>query len=255
MLIRLLIKNKSNSQVTLPVINDYHGLLHSFKTINYNTSKDEFLKVLPSLENLIKKGVIEIQVNLDDTPSVNSVLSFLEQNSKVIFGNLELPEIMKSSSDAFKVENDLIKIYGVVRSYLIKLSIQQIRNTVAEAGCDFNFEHKKDWIDVGDFQSCVEWPDVEKNNVMTKDESSDLNESDIISIIQSWFGHRDARLNTQVIWYDQVDKELKIPIGSAEKYIQLAASKWNYSVENKGKSTILFKENPRPDSSTRIFRL
>lgn len=72
----------------------------------------------------------------------------------------------------------------------------------------------------------------------------ELSEDDIISIIQSWMGSRDARLNTQVMKFVDVDKELKLPQGSAKKYIIRAARQWGYVMERQGNSTILLRELP-----------
>jgi len=77
-----------------------------------------------------------------------------------------------------------------------------------------------------------------------KSQAEQLNSEDILSILQSWMGSRDARLNTQVIKYTDVDKELNLPKGSAKKYIEKAAQHWEYVLERKGDSTILFKDAP-----------
>jgi hypothetical protein len=74
--------------------------------------------------------------------------------------------------------------------------------------------------------------------------SKALDENDMISIIQSWMGSRPAQLNTQVIKFSDVDRQLSLKPGTAEKYIELAARKWRYTVERKGNNTILFKEEP-----------
>ncbi len=121
------------------------------------------------------------------------------------------------------------------------------------AGCDINTSSKSDWLKTGDFDNCCEWPDTNLNgsdssddkNVNSINNSIKLNEDDIISIIQSWMGSRDAKLNIRVIEYQKVDQELNLPVGTAKKYIEIAASKWNYIVERKGKSTILFKSSPK----------
>jgi hypothetical protein len=75
-------------------------------------------------------------------------------------------------------------------------------------------------------------------------DSQNFDEADILAILQSWMGSRDARLNTQVIKYAEVDQELKIPSGSTKQYIVKIASKWDYVVEHRGEHTILFRESP-----------
>ncbi|PEN05502.1 hypothetical protein CRI93_12420 [Longimonas halophila] len=74
--------------------------------------------------------------------------------------------------------------------------------------------------------------------------AKDLSEADILALLQSWMGSRDARLNTRAITYDEVDKELGLPPGSTRKYIERVASRWDYVVEHKGEHTILFKDAP-----------
>ena len=67
---------------------------------------------------------------------------------------------------------------------------------------------------------------------------------DCISLIQAWMGRRQASDNTQAIRYDEVDRELKLAPGSARQFIELAASRWRYAVERKGKDAILFRQEP-----------
>lgn len=69
-----------------------------------------------------------------------------------------------------------------------------------------------------------------------------LDENDIISLIESWMGSRPVRLNTHVIKYADVDRELNIPVGSAKKYIEVAARRWDYVSARKGEQTILFRD-------------
>jgi hypothetical protein len=94
---------------------------------------------------------------------------------------------------------------------------------------------------------------IEKFGVIKKiplvAQSTDENESndvisdpnDCISILESWMGCRPSGLNTQAIKYREVDRELGFIPGLAEKHIEEAAKKWNYSISRKGKDTILFK--------------
>ncbi len=70
----------------------------------------------------------------------------------------------------------------------------------------------------------------------------DLGKADILAILQSWMGSRDAQLNTQVIKYSEVDQDLTLPSGSTKQYIEKVASTRSYIVEHKGEHNILFKE-------------
>jgi len=76
-------------------------------------------------------------------------------------------------------------------------------------------------------------------------------ENDCISIIQSWMGSRPATDNRRAMRFSDVDRELRLAVGSARKYLKQAASTWGYYVEREGKDTILFKE--RESSSAYFF--
>lgn len=70
-------------------------------------------------------------------------------------------------------------------------------------------------------------------------------------IMQSWMGSRPHQLNTQVIRFSDVDRELRFKPGTAEKYIERAAQRWRYTVERKGNNTILFKKEERLETKRR----
>jgi Predicted nucleotide-binding protein containing TIR-like domain len=61
-----------------------------------------------------------------------------------------------------------------------------------------------------------------------KDLLDRLDENDIVSLIEAWMGSRPPRINVHVIKYSEVDKELNLPLGSAKKFIEVAANKWGY---------------------------
>ncbi len=75
-----------------------------------------------------------------------------------------------------------------------------------------------------------------------KDYLDSLDENDILSLIESWMGSRPSNLNTHVIRYTDVDREINLPLGSAKKYIEVAARRWDYVPARKGEQTILFRE-------------
>ena len=79
-----------------------------------------------------------------------------------------------------------------------------------------------------------------KTSSITHDHRDDYDENDFISILESWMGSRHYKLNTQVIKYSDVDRELSLPRGTAEKYLEIAAGRWGYAPRRKGKETILF---------------
>ena len=65
---------------------------------------------------------------------------------------------------------------------------------------------------------------------------------DCIALIQSWMGGRPASENLHAIKYDYVDRELRLSLGSARKFIEIAAKRWDYVAERKGKDLILFRQ-------------
>ena len=70
--------------------------------------------------------------------------------------------------------------------------------------------------------------------------NKEYDENDFISILESWMGSRPSELNTEVIRYSDVDRELSLPRGTAEKYLEIAAGRWDYAPRRKGTETILF---------------
>ena len=76
----------------------------------------------------------------------------------------------------------------------------------------------------------------------TIDEPITYSEGDKKAILASWMGARPASLNTQVIHFEQVDRELRLEPGTTKKYIKEIARRWEYVVEHEGEHTILFKQ-------------
>jgi hypothetical protein len=72
-----------------------------------------------------------------------------------------------------------------------------------------------------------------------------FDDNDCLSLIESWMGGRPAQLNTLAIQFSDVDRELRLPPGSAEKFIEIAAKKWGYIPSRRGRQTILFSEARR----------
>lgn len=72
---------------------------------------------------------------------------------------------------------------------------------------------------------------------------------DIRVILTSWMGSRPARDNTRVIYYAEVDRELRLPPGSTKKHIKGVEAHWGYTVSQEGENTILFEEKQLPRQS------
>lgn len=69
--------------------------------------------------------------------------------------------------------------------------------------------------------------------------------NDCISLIESWMGKRPSGDNTAAIRFKDVDSILGLRPGSAEKYIEQAATRWNYVAARKGAETIIFRDRQR----------
>lgn len=69
-------------------------------------------------------------------------------------------------------------------------------------------------------------------------------EGDKKAILASWMGSRPAKLNSQVIHFTEVDRELKLENGTTKKYIKEIAARWHYVVQHEGEHTILFRQLP-----------
>lgn len=67
-----------------------------------------------------------------------------------------------------------------------------------------------------------------------------LDDADILSILESWLGNRTKAQNTSVIHLDAVDRELRLPPGSAARHIEQAARAYNYKLRRKGTGTVVF---------------
>lgn len=71
-------------------------------------------------------------------------------------------------------------------------------------------------------------------------------EGDKKAILASWMGSRPGNLNSQVIHFAEVDRELRLEPGTTKKYIKEIATRWRYVVQHEGEQTILFKQLPLP---------
>jgi hypothetical protein len=67
-------------------------------------------------------------------------------------------------------------------------------------------------------------------------------DNDIVSLLQSWMAKRSEEQNTAAIAFADVDKELRLPAGSALRLLEQAAQAIHYVVERKGATTIKFQK-------------
>jgi hypothetical protein len=76
-------------------------------------------------------------------------------------------------------------------------------------------------------------------------------ENDIKAILSSWMGKRPAEKNTEVIRFDETDRELGLRPGTTKNYIKEVAARWKYEAEYEGEHTILFRGAPEPPQRIR----
>jgi arginine/lysine/ornithine decarboxylase len=68
-----------------------------------------------------------------------------------------------------------------------------------------------------------------------------LDDNDILSILESWLAKKDRhRLDAVTFVFDEVDRELQLPSGSAARHLEKAGAKWGYVVARKGGNTLSF---------------
>lgn len=76
-----------------------------------------------------------------------------------------------------------------------------------------------------------------------RSESTQYDENDCISILESWMGSRPHLDNCRAITFNEVDNELGLPAGTAEKYLEQAGQKWGYFPIRRGTRTIIFGDS------------
>lgn len=67
---------------------------------------------------------------------------------------------------------------------------------------------------------------------------------DCRALITSWMGSRTTSENLKAISFAEVDRELRLAPGSAEKFLTEAAAKYRYVVDIRGKEFIKFQREP-----------
>jgi hypothetical protein len=81
-------------------------------------------------------------------------------------------------------------------------------------------------------------PVVTANN----DSVDALTDDDALSILESWLGSRPSGENRNVLYFSEVDRELRLKPGTAARLLEQAALRWNYYVRRRGQKTILLDE-------------
>ena len=83
-------------------------------------------------------------------------------------------------------------------------------------------------------------PGINSPEVVADKKIGDLmTDDDYISFIEEWLS--ESSNNSKVIKFDEVDEELKMPIGTAKKLIVSASKRWRLGVVRIGQNTVVFK--------------
>jgi predicted nucleotide-binding protein len=106
-MIRLIIKNISSSAIANPK-DKSHLLSKDAPTDLICTDESEFRKYVEVLEKLVKKNSIQISLNTEDSPDVESILKVIGSISSVIY-----TDILKHTSNIGKQTNELGIIQGL----------------------------------------------------------------------------------------------------------------------------------------------
>ena len=87
-----------------------------------------------------------------------------------------------------------------------------------------------------------------KTNILESEQSTaaelTYSEGDKKAILTSWMGARSSGENTQVMYFIEVDRQLRLEPGTAKRYLSEIATRWRYVVDQQGEHTILFKLAP-----------
>jgi hypothetical protein len=81
---------------------------------------------------------------------------------------------------------------------------------------------------------------VEAEEVLPKVEVV-YSEGDIRALLTSWMGSRSVSENAKAIHFAEVDRELRLPLGTTKQFMKEVAAKWHYFAEHEGEHTILFR--------------
>ena len=91
-------------------------------------------------------------------------------------------------------------------------------------------------------------PSISESSLQPAAQIEVLNYSDADrrAILESWMGSRSRSENASVIHFAEVDRQLRLPLGSTKSLIKSVATRWNYVVQHEGEHTILFREDVHP---------
>ncbi len=89
-MIRLIILNSSNSNATffIPKGGSQSENMSRKKYAQVIYTEEEFVRAIESLEHFMKKGMISIQLNIEESPNYASSLDFINKNSVIIYNSI-----------------------------------------------------------------------------------------------------------------------------------------------------------------------
>jgi hypothetical protein len=75
-----------------------------------------------------------------------------------------------------------------------------------------------------------------------QDQTITLDGTDIVALLQGWMAARSDEENRCAIVFADLDKELKLPAGSAARLLETAAAKLHFFPDAKGPNVITFRK-------------
>jgi hypothetical protein len=84
--------------------------------------------------------------------------------------------------------------------------------------------------------------DALRPSTIESTEQDEYDDNDKISLLQQYLAPLSSGLDNQTFVFAKVDREVDLPLGSAEKFLEIAAKKWDYKVSRKGRTTITFSK-------------
>ena len=118
---------------------------------------------------------------------------------------------------------------------------KELAQRLETAGCQVDTSGN-DWLSAGHFEVAVTNQPARQTAVQ---ERTEIDRNDALNILEGWFKRRPAENSLQNIAFEETDKELNLPSGTAMKYLCEAGEMCGYEVKRKGPETILF-ERPNP---------
>jgi hypothetical protein len=83
-------------------------------------------------------------------------------------------------------------------------------------------------------------------------ELADISDTDALNVLDTWF-NQNARKNTKVMFFEEVDRENRLPPGTAKVLLEWVAHERGYTTKRKDEKTILFDKEWDDGSGGTLF--